>query len=80
MTLFQSTAVAALFGAALLLTLLGGCLKKGHTLSFFGGLCFAACVVSVYLAQGTTQEVLVLALLLLTAAHLSRRDRGEEER
>ena len=80
MTLFQSTAVAALFGAALLLTLLGGYLKKGHTLSFFGGLFFAGCGVGVYLAQGTTQEVLVLALLLLSATRLSRRNRGEAEK
>lgn len=80
MTLFQSNAVAALFGAALLLTLLGRFLKKGHTLSFLGGLCFAGCVVSVYLAQGTTQEVLILAMLLLAVSRLPWQNRGEEEK
>lgn len=80
MTLFQSPVVAVLFAAALLLTLLGACLKKGHTLSFFGGLCFAGCIVCVYLAEGTTQEVLVLAMLLLGAAQLPLRNRGEEKK
>lgn len=63
MTLFQSPMAALLFLAALALTLLG--LKKGHTLSFFGGICFSGCVVWLYLDGGTTQEVLVLALILL---------------
>ena len=66
MTLFQSPAALLLFLAALVLTLLGVGLKKGHTLSFFGGLCFAGCVVWCYLDGGTTQEVLVLALVMLT--------------
>ena len=65
MTLFQSPVAAVLFWAALVLTLLGAGLKKGHTLSFFGGLCFAGCVVWVYLDGGTTQEVLILALVML---------------
>lgn len=67
MTLFQSP-VGLLFLAALALTLLGAGLKKGHTLSFFGGLCFAGSVVWVYLDGGTTQEVLVLALGMLVPA------------
>lgn len=65
MTLFQSPATLLLFLAALVLTLLGMGLKKGHTLSFFGGLCFAGCVVWAYLDGGTTQEVLILALMML---------------
>lgn len=68
MTLFQSPVAALLFLAALALTLLGMCLKKGHTLSFFGGLCFAGCVVWLYLDGGTTQEVLILALVMLIPA------------
>ena len=66
MTLFQSPVAAALFLAAVVLTLLG--LKKGHTLSFFGGLFFAGCIVWVYLDGGTTQEVLILALVMLIAS------------
>lgn len=65
MTLFQSPAAALLFCAALALTLLGMGLKKGHTLSFFGGLCFAGSVVWLYLDGGTTQEVLILAMVAL---------------
>ena len=63
MTLFQSPAALLLFLGALALTLLG--LKKGHTLSFFGGLCFAGCIVWMYLDGGNTQEVLILALVML---------------
>ena len=68
MTLFQSPAAALLFLAALVLTLLGTGLKKGHTLPFLGGLCFAGCVVAMYLDGGTTQEVLILAMVLLLSA------------
>ena len=57
MTLFQSPVAAVLFLVALVLTLLGAGLKKGHTLSLFGGICFAGSVVWVYLDGGTTQEV-----------------------
>ena len=63
MTLFQSPIAAGLFLAALVLTLLG--LKKGHTLSFLGGICFAGCIVWTYLDGGTTQEVLILTLVML---------------
>lgn len=63
MTLFQSPIAAALFLAALVLTLLG--LKKGQTLSFYGGLCFAGCIVWVYLDGGTTQEVFILSMVML---------------
>ena len=66
MTLFQSPVAAVLFLAALVLPLLG--LKKGHTLSFFGGLCFVGSVVWVYLDGGTTQEVLILTLVMLIPA------------
>lgn len=65
MTLFQSPAAALLFCAALALTLLGMGLKQGHTLSFFGGLCFAGSVVWLYLDGGTTQEALILAMVVL---------------
>lgn len=65
MTLFQSPAAALLFLTAMALTLLGMGLKKGHTLSFLGGLCFAGTVVWIYLDGGTTQEVLILALVML---------------
>lgn len=77
MTLFQSPVAAVLFIGALLLTLLGACLKKGHILSFFGGLCYAGCVVCIYLADGTTQEILVLAMLPLCVSQLPLRKRGE---
>ena len=63
MTLFQSPIALVLFLAALALTLLG--LKKGHTLSFLGGICFSVCVVWLYLDGGTTQEVLILSLVML---------------
>ena len=76
MTLFQSPMAALFFTAALILTLLGVGLKKGHTLSFLGGLCFAGCAVWVYLDGGTTQEVLILALVLLMPS-LWRRGDGE---
>ena len=65
MTLFQSPVAALLFVAALTLTLWGMGLKKGHTLSFLGGMCFAGCVVWLYLDGGTTQEVLILTLVML---------------
>ena len=65
MTLFQSPVAALLFLTALALTLVGLGLKKGHTLSFLGGFCFAGCAVWVYLDGGTTQEVLILALVML---------------
>lgn len=68
MTLFQSPITMLLFAAALVLTLLGKDLKQGHTLSFFGGICVAGCVVWTYLDGGTTQEVLILALLILASA------------
>lgn len=74
MTLFQSPMAALFFAAALILTLLGVGLKKGHTLSFLGGLCFAGCAVWVYLDGGTTQEVLILALVLLLPSLLGRGD------
>ena len=75
MTLFQSPAAALLFLVALVLTFLGTGLKKGHTLSFFGGLSFVACAVWVYLDGGTTQEVLILALVLLFSAMWRKGDR-----
>ena len=74
MTLFQSPMAALFFAAALILTLLGVVLKKGHTLSFFGGLCFAGCAVWVYLDGGTTQEVLILSLILLLPSLWGRGD------
>lgn len=73
MTLFQSPIALTLFLAALALTLPG--LKKGHTLSFLGGICFSGCVVCLYLDGGTTQEVLILALGILAPAVWRR---GEE--
>ena len=66
MTLFQSPFALMLFLTALALTLPG--LKKGHTLSFLGGICFSGCVVCLYLDGGTTQEVLILAMVLLIPA------------
>jgi hypothetical protein len=74
MTLFQSPMSMLLFLAALALTLLGKVLKKGHTLSFFGGICFALCAVSVYVDGGTTQEVLILALIMLLTTFHRRGD------
>ena len=74
MTLFQSPMAVLFFAAALILTLLGVGLKKGHSLSFLGGLCFAGCAVWVYLDGGTTQEVLILALLLLLPSLWGRGD------
>lgn len=66
MTLFQSPIAAVFFIAALILTVVGQ--KKGHTLSFFGGICFSGCVVWTYLDGGTTQEVLILAMVMLLPA------------
>ena len=68
MTLFQSPAGLLLYLAALVLTLWGAGLKQGHSLSFFGGLCFAGSVVWIYLDGGTTQEILILALILLAVS------------
>lgn len=65
MTLFQSPVALMLFLPSLLLTLLGACLKKGHTLSFFGGIMFALTAVVILVCDGTLQEVAILGMVLL---------------
>ena len=76
MTLFQSP-VGLLLLAALGLTLLGAGLKKGHILSFLGGMCYAAGVVWLYLDGGTTQEVLLVTMVLLAASRWRRGERHD---
>ena len=67
MTIFQSPLTALPLLAALLLSVCGASLKRGHILSFLGGLCWAAGTVSALVEGAALAEVLIVTLALLLA-------------
>lgn len=65
MTIVQSPLTALPLLAAVLLGICGASLKRGHTLSFLGGLCWAAGTVSALVEGVPLDEVLIVTLALL---------------
>lgn len=65
MTIVQSPLTVLPLLAAVLLTVCGASLKRGHALSFFGGLCWAAGTVSALVEGAALDEVLIVTLVLL---------------
>ena len=67
MTIFQSPLTALPLLAAAVLSVCGASLKRGHILSFLGGLCWAAGTVSALVEGAALDEVLIVTLALLLA-------------
>lgn len=65
MTIVQSPLTALPLLAAVLLSVCGASLERGHTLSFLGGLCWAAGTVSALVEGASLDETLVVTLALL---------------
>ena len=65
MTIVQSPLTALPLLAAVLLGVCGASLKRGHALSFLGGLCWAAGTVSALVEGAPLDEVLIVTLALL---------------
>lgn len=68
MVMLTAPAALLLYGAALLLTLFGGALKKGSFLSYIGGFCWAAATLAALYGGVPTREILIVTLLLLGAS------------
>ena len=76
MTIVQSPLTALPLLAAVLLGVCGASWKRGHALSFLGGLCWAAGTVSALVEGAPLDEVLIITLaLLLVSTGFWRREK-----
>lgn len=73
MKLFHSPTALLLFAVAAVLIWCGVGWKKGHILSFFGGLCFALGSVAALVDGVTMQEILLVAMALFFVSQRQRR-------
>lgn len=79
MILFRLPMTMCLLGAALVLLAWGALSKKGHVLSFLGGMCAVLSILMGLIGGAALQEVLIYILAALVCVCAAERVRGNRE-